>query len=247
VCILSVVTTHTHCLYCTSVYLCRSVSSQHCKCERRIERLSPPPFHAEQLNTCDARQLSHNFCQWITLLHKKGKTTKLFARSQTQQFVFTRDCLRHKSTAFHPNFQLPHSAALWLQIPSEHLIHSSLRSSHQATGCTTDELGFDYRYDNRTLTLQKIHFGSDVQPANYSIFITPGEKRPEHEADNWTPSSPYVKYEWNYTSSPPTHPVSVPTITIPPLHQYTLSLYLPFKPLNHPLVTNAQTIYRSAA
>ena len=37
-------TTNSHYLYCTSVYLFRRGSSQHCKCERRIKTLSPTPF-----------------------------------------------------------------------------------------------------------------------------------------------------------------------------------------------------------
>ena len=169
-------TTNSHCLYCTAVYLFRCVCQQSTLQVRKKNRNAfPDAFHDEQLNTCDARKLSHNFCQWITLPHKKGKTTKLCARSQTQQFVFARDCLRHQSTAFHPNYDLPHSA-LRLQIPSERPVHSSLRSAvtrpragqRRVWGSTTDtltELSF----------VKKKHFGSDVQPASYSSYNTGGK------------------------------------------------------------------------
>lgn len=159
---------------------------------KKNQNAFPDAFHDEQLNTCDARKLSHNFCHWITLLHKKGKTTKLFARSQTQQFVFARDCLRHKSTAFHPNFELPPSLSTATQ-NSFWTPFSFLTSecTDYATGWTTEELGFDYRHDNTTSVCnKKNYFGSEVQPASYSIVITPGKKQPGREADHWTPSSP---------------------------------------------------------
>lgn len=169
-------TTNSHSLYRTSVYLFRCVNSQQSALQvRKNQNAFPDAFHDEELNTCDATKLSHNFCHWITLLHKKGETTKLFARSQTQQFVSARDCLRHKSTAFHPNFEPPHSALL-LQIPSERPIHSSLRSA-----VTRPRAGQRRNWGSITDTITEL----PLQKKALCLFnsYNTGEKRPGREAD----------------------------------------------------------------
>jgi hypothetical protein len=61
-----------------------------------------PNEFQDEVNTCDVRKLSHNFCQWITLLNKKKRRGTKLSPDHKQSNLSSREGLRHTSAAFRP-------------------------------------------------------------------------------------------------------------------------------------------------
>jgi hypothetical protein len=54
--------------------------------------------------------------------------------------------------------------------------------------------------------LHVVQTGSGVHPTSYlmgTVALSPGVKRPGHEADDSSPTSAEIKKMWVYTSTPP--------------------------------------------
>jgi len=74
---------------------------------------------------------------------------------------------------------------------------------------------------------KKTHFGSEIQPAPYSIVIISGKNGRGMKLANEHHPIPRLRMHG----------------AIPPPHKRTLSVYLPFKPLKHPLFVKRKSKY----
>ena len=160
-------TTNSRSLYCTAVYLFQCVSSQHCKCERRIKTLSPTPFTTNNRTLAMLRNspiISVSGSHYCIKKERRQNSSPDHKHSNLSSREIV--CVTSQLPSSLPNSEPPHSA-LWLHIPSEPH-YSFLRLGHGLDN-GGNAVRLPIRWENFPLQNKKVIFISPLWSSRLQI------------------------------------------------------------------------------